>query len=159
MLKDFVLILEDLRSVYNVASIFRTADTLSIDKIFLLGTSPAPIDRFGRERVDFTKVALGAQKSVSWEKLGDKIKLFEELKQDGFLLCALEQDDKSVDLRDFQAPEKLALIVGNEPKGVSKESLDLADQILEIPLFGQKESLNVTIAFAVAAFHLKLCNH
>ncbi len=155
-MKSLVFVLEDLRSVYNVASIFRTADTLSVDKIFLVGTSPAPTDRFGRERPDFAKVALGTQKTVPWEEVEDKTKMYSRLKSNNYLLCALEQDERSVDIRNFKAPENLAIIVGNEPNGVSKESLNAADKILEIPLFGQKESLNASVALAVAAFYLKL---
>ncbi len=152
MTKECILILENLRSVENVGSIFRTADGFGVKKIVLVGTTPAPLDRFDRVRADLAKVALGAEKSVSWE-VAKSVEV-KKLKSEGYKVIALEQHPSSKRLKDFIAPEKFALIVGGEVEGVSKEVLDGADDIVEIPMAGEKESLNVSVATGVALFHL-----
>ncbi len=129
-----ILILDDIRSAQNVGSIFRTGDAIGISKIYLLGITPDPIDRFGRERSDVSKSALGAEKIISWEHRNDKKDLLIELKRQGFEIVSLEQKENSVDYKDFKAPEKVAIILGNEVSGVSKELLDLSDFVLEIPM-------------------------
>lgn len=150
------LILDNIRSVHNVGSIFRTADAAGVSKIYLVGTTPAPIDRFGRKRRDLTKVSLGAEESVAWEHVENAAALIKFLKKEGFVVVALEQDGRSVDYRDFSSKKgsSIALIVGNEVGGVSKELLGLADAIMEIPMVGKKESLNVSVATGVALFQL-----
>ncbi len=151
--KNFFVIAHNLRSVYNVASIFRTADAAGVSKIYLTGTTPAPKDRFGRWRKDFAKVALGAEKSINWEER-DIYKLIKELKKDSVTILALEQSYRSVDYRDFNANTDIALILGNEPQGIESGILKLSDFILEIPMRGKKESLNVAVAFGIAAYKL-----
>lgn len=151
-----VLILENLRSVENVGSIFRSADAFKVSKILLVGTTPAPLDRFGRKRNDFTKVSLGAEEVVEWEQvstkdLGSRI---HDLRREGFQIIALEQDPRSVRLRDSKPKDKFALIVGSEISGISKEVLEMSDTIVEIPMQGSKESLNVSVATGVALFVL-----
>ena len=158
MIKDFAVVLENLRSVYNVASIFRTADAVGASKIYLVGSSPTPLDRFGRERKDFAKVALGAQNTVPWEYFESIKDALDKLRKLGFSVIALEQDENSKSLSSFKAPEKLALVLGNEPSGIEQDTLKLCDNIVEIPMFGKKESLNVSVAFGVAAYCLKLKN-
>ncbi|MFT5280777.1 MAG: 23S rRNA (guanosine2251-2'-O)-methyltransferase [Flavobacteriaceae bacterium] len=148
------LVLLDLRSVYNVGSLFRTADAIGVSKIYCVGTTPSPLDRFGRERKDIAKVALGAEKNVSWEYCENEKDLFEKLKEEGFVLWALEQDEKSKDYKEVAPSEKTALVLGNEPEGISKETLSLMDEIVEIPLYGKKESLNVSVAGGIALFGL-----
>jgi len=152
--KELVLVLHNLRSVYNVGSIFRTADAAGIKQIFLTGTTPAPIDRFGRERKDLAKVALGAQNYVNWQT-GNLKDIIDVLRKDNFKILALEQDENSVPYNKKQNSNKLALLVGNEPQGLDKESLSCADEIIEIPMHGKKESLNVAVATAIAIFKLK----
>ena len=115
-------------------------------------SSPAPTDRFGNKRKQLTKVSLGAEDSVAWEKVSDIGKLIKKLKAGGFKIYAIEQDKKSIPLRQTQG-KKIGLIVGNEVRGLSKQILNHADQILEIPMRGKKESLNVAVAFGIAAYH------
>lgn len=151
-MKNALLILDNIRSVHNVGSIFRTAETAGVAKIYCLGTTPTPLDRFGQKRKDFAKVALGAEELVNWEYLEDGINLVKKLKKEKFNIVALEQDKKSVNFRKIKKPSKVALIVGNEVGGVSKSLLNLADQIAEIPMKGQKESLNVSVATGIMLF-------
>src|SRR3989344_3627014 len=143
-----VVILHNIRSVYNVGSIFRTADAAGIKKVILCGYTPTPLDRFRRLRSDFTKVSLGAEKTVVWEHCNTLATAIKKLKQENFLIIAIEQDKKAVPLFDFKVPKNksVALILGNEVRGISPTSLKHADVILEIPMRGHKESLNVSVA-------------
>ena len=152
--KTSVLILENIRSVENTASIFRTADGFKVSKIILVGTTPAPLDRFGRKRQDFAKVSLGAEDMVSWEYQKEIESVIGELKEQGFQIIALEQTSYSKDLKSLPKPDKFAVIVGNEITGVSKEALEASDVVAEIPMMGSKESLNVSVAAGVALFVL-----
>ena len=156
MKKCCVLILENLRSVENTASIFRTADAFKVSKIFLIGTTPTPLDRFGRKRQDFAKVSLEAEDTVDWEYVRNQDLEFkiQDLRDQGFQIIALEQPPESKDLKSLLKPEKFVVIVGNEVEGVSKEVLSKADVIVEIPMMGEKESLNVSVAAGVALFVL-----
>lgn len=153
MAKTCVLILENLRSVENTASIFRTADGLGVSKIICAGTTPTPLDRFGRKRPDFAKVSLGAEE-INWEYQKELDPVIKELKEQEFQIIALEQSRGSKDLKNFKTMGNFALIVGNEVEGVSKESLDNADKIVEIPMRGKKESLNVSVSTGIALFML-----
>ena len=158
--------LYNLRSAHNTASCFRTADGAGVKKLYLAGTTPAPVDRFGDARADFAKVALGAEKSVKYEKVADVFELIKRLEGRGFLIAAVEQDGRAeslfefiktankVALRQAQGIRKLALIFGNEVEGVPEEILKKCDKILEIPMRGEKESLNVAVAFGIVAFHI-----
>lgn len=149
-----VLILDNLRSVENTASIFRTSDGFGVAKIYLIGTTPAPVDRFGRKRADFAKVSLGAEESVEWEAREEIGEVIEELRDQNFSIVALEQNERSLDLREFVAPKMCALIVGNEVDGVSKQALDMCDAIVEIEMRGEKESLNVSVSTGIALYAL-----
>lgn len=174
--REIILILDNIRSAHNVGSIFRTADAAGVCKIYCIGTTPAPIDRFGRKRKDISKVSLGAEDTVPWEYVTggdvdgnrDDLKLASKLKSKGFSVVALEQDERSVDYRSLNdwlgnsqkgkldtEVGKVALILGNEVHGVSKCLLDAADVIMEIPMEGEKESLNVSVAAGIALFALR----
>lgn len=153
-MRTCALILDNIRSVENTGSIFRTADCLGVSKIYLIGTTPAPLDRFGRKRSDFAKVSLGAEETVEWEYARDMKAVLEELVSQGFSLLALEQAPGSRPLTGFKAPECFALIVGNEVEGVSNEALERVDAIFEIPMKGSKESLNVSVSAGIALFSL-----
>ncbi len=155
-MKTCVLILDNIRSVENTGSIFRTAEGLGITKIYLIGTTPAPLDRFGRKRTDFAKVSLGSEEMVEWEYQENIESVVKELKDQSLKIFALEQDERAIKLQDFLTTklESFALVVGNEVEGVSKEVLDMCDQILEIEMKGEKESLNVSVATGVALFEL-----
>jgi tRNA G18 (ribose-2'-O)-methylase SpoU len=149
-----VLILENLRSVENTASIFRTADGFNVSKIFLIGTTPTPHDRFGRARRDFAKVALGAEKMLTWEYQKEISPVIDQLRKEGYLIISLEQAPNAQDLKSLLKPNKYAVIVGNEVSGVSQSTLETSDVVAEIPMLGQKESLNVSVAAGVALFVL-----
>mgnify|MGYP000250559042 CR=1 FL=1 len=149
-----ILIIHDVRSVHNVGSLFRTADGMGVSTIYLTGYTPGPIDRFGRKISAFTKVSLGAEDSVSWEHTENALALIQELKQKGSEVVALEQAPHAVPLSEYTPKENVALIVGNEVDGISQEILNAADATIEIPMKGEKESLNVANAGAIALWHL-----
>lgn len=159
------LILDNVRSVHNVGSIFRTADAVGVDKIILVGQTPSPIDRFGRERQDLHKVALGAEKNIKWEYVESKnfVNQIEGLKSNGFNMISLEQDRKSVDYKEINKileKEKcengcnVAIVVGNEVDGVSREILEKSNHVVEIPMKGKKESLNVAVSTGIILYEL-----
>lgn len=118
--KQVFLIIHNIRSTHNVGSIFRTSDAVGVDKIFLTGYTPSPIDRFGRKRKDITKASLGAEDSVFWEYKENVFELIEDLKKEGFQILALEQDKKSVDYKKVELGEKTAIILGTEVGGIDK---------------------------------------
>src|SRR3989344_5984862 len=124
-MKTCILILENLRSVENTASIFRTAEGLGVSKIILVGTTPTPVDRFGRKRVDFAKVSLGSEEMVPWEYRKDIRGAIEELKEQKFQILSLELTHESKNLKDARAKDRFALIVGNEVDGVSQGALEI----------------------------------
>lgn len=151
------LILHDIRSTQNVGAILRTCDAVGINKVFFSGYTPSPIDRFGRKRSDVAKSALGAEESVKWEVAENVFDLIKDFKSRGFQIVALEQDSRAVDYKDINEKfpsDKRVILVGNEVDGVSKEILDLCDVIAEIPMLGEKESLNVSVSFGVFIFRL-----
>ncbi len=160
---QLILIAHNLRSAHNVGSLLRTAEGLGVNKVYLSGYTPYPAggkdDRLPHlaQKIDkqIAKTALGAEKSLAWEHRPQIESLLEELRQADYITAALEQAAGSIDLQDFQAPPKLALIVGREVEGIEQEILDLCDQILEIPMFGDKESFNVVQAAAMALYHLR----
>lgn len=148
------MILDNIRSAHNVGSIFRTADGAGVGKIYLLGYTPTPVDRFGREQPEIAKTSLGASREVEWEQVenGGGPALLARLKAEGFTVIAVEQTPNSIHLDDFSVPAKVCYIFGNEVDGVSKELLDLADGVVEIPMRGSKESLNVSVAAGIVLF-------
>lgn len=152
--KDMVVVLDNVRSVHNVGAIFRTADALGISKIFLCGITPLPIDRFGRERNDLHKAALGAEKAVSWEHASSTLLCVEQLKSDGYSVVCAEQAKNSIDYKTVIPKIKTVFVFGNEVEGVSQPVLSLADQIAEIKMTGIKESLNVSVTFGIMMFRM-----
>lgn len=151
-----IVVLDNLRSVYNVGSIFRTANAVGIEKIYLCGTTPTPLDKKGEQRKDFAKVALGAEDTVEWEYIESTIECVKKLKKENYFIIALEQDEKSVDYKEVNVSgiEKTAFVIGAEVVGISPDVLEQSDVIAEIPMLGTKESLNVTIAFGVAVYRI-----
>lgn len=149
-----VVILDNIRSVYNVGSIFRTSDALGIDKIFLCGCTPTPTDRFGRARYDLAKVALGAEKDIEWEYYKDTKQIIKKLKKENFKIIAVEQDKKSVNFKKVKIKTPFAIVMGNEVSGIDKKTLSLCDVIAEIPMKGNKESLNVSVSFGIAGYQI-----
>ncbi|MDE1924887.1 MAG: TrmH family RNA methyltransferase [Patescibacteria group bacterium] len=149
-----IIILHNIRSAHNVGSIFRTADAAGASKIILSGYTPAPIDRFGRERKELNKVALGAEKTIEWKQTKQLSLALKKLKQEGYTIVAIEQSQKSTPLFGFKPKpnQKLAIILGNEVRGLSPQVLKYADTLLEIPMRGKKESLNVGVAAGIVLF-------
>lgn len=158
-----IAILHNIRSLHNVGSIFRTADAAGIEKLYLCGITPAPIDRFGAVRPQLAKVSLGAELTVAWEKISSAGRVIEKLYKDGFRVLAIEQDARAIPYYRARIPKnahaKTALLLGAEVKGLPKSLLKKCDTILEIPMHGKKESLNVAVAFGIAAFHLRYSFH
>jgi 23S rRNA (guanosine2251-2'-O)-methyltransferase len=149
-----IAVLDNIRSVHNVGSIFRTADGAGVEKIYCCGTTPTPLDAFGRVRKDFSKVSLGAEHSVAWEYCASTARTLAKIKKEGFSIVAIEQSPKAVSLAKAKLPRgKVCLVFGNEVEGVSPAILKRADRIVEIPMRGKKESLNVSVAFGIAAYH------
>jgi len=152
---DFIAVLHNIRSLHNVGSIFRTADGAGVRKIYLCGITPSPVDSFGKPVPQLIKTSLGAEKSVEWEKAVSISRTIKKLKAGGYKIIAVEQSKKSIPYFKFSAaPRKICLVVGNEVNGLPDSVLKLADKILEIPMLGKKESLNVSVAFGIAAYHL-----
>jgi tRNA G18 (ribose-2'-O)-methylase SpoU len=158
------ILLPDIRSAYNVGSIFRSADCFGIKKIYLSGTTPTPLDRFGRSnsgaQKEISKTALGAEKDISWEYISDMNSFFKKIKKENFKVICIEQDKKSVTPKDFQKIKKqenienILIVFGNEVEGVDKTILKKADYIVEIPMQGKKESLNVSVCAGLIMYIL-----
>ena len=140
-----VLVLDNVRSLHNVGSAFRTADAFRVDKIYLGGITGTPPNK------EINKTALGATESVTWEHAPDTLALVQSLKEAGYLLIALEQAAGSTLLQDFSpdSEQKYAFVFGNEVFGVDDEIMAIADMVLEIPQFGTKHSLNISVTVGV----------
>ena len=152
-----IIILHNIRSVHNVGSIFRTADAAGVSEIILSGYTPTPLDRFNQPRPDFAKVSLGAEKTMPWKQVRTLGTTLSRLQKEGCCLIAIEQDAHSTPLFNFTPPrgKKLVVIFGNEVRGVSKPLLKKCDAILEIPMHGKKESLNVSVTAGIALVVLR----
>lgn len=147
-------ILLDIRSMHNVGSMFRTADGVGIKKLYLCGITPEPTDRFGNIREDFKKTALHAEETVMWEKRKSVSTLIRRLKKEGWHIVAIEQSPDAISFKRFRKKnfKKCVMIVGNEVDGIPQSVLKNVDTILEIPMRGNKESLNVSVAFGISAY-------
>ena len=148
MKKDLYVICDNIRSLENIGSIFRTADALGVSKIFLCGICGRPPNH------KISKTALGAEKTVPFEHYKQAWRLIEKLKKEKVKIVALEQDKRALAYTKFKPKFPLALIIGNEVKGVSKKILDKCDKIIYLPMRGKKESLNVSVAFGVAGYYI-----
>src|SRR3989344_5551188 len=143
-----IVLLNNVRSRHNVGSIFRTADALGVEKIYLCGYTPEPLE----------KVSLGAEKSVPFQSVKRVSDILKKLKAEGFKIYAIEQAKNSTPYYIYKPSpkelEKVALVLGNEVDGLAPTILKKSDKILEIPMNGEKESLNVSVAFGIVAFNL-----
>ena len=150
MKKEISVILHNVRSRENVGSIFRTADAAGVSKIYLCGITPTP----PHEKI--SKTALGAETYVPWESYKQTARLIDKLKaqNEKLKIIALEQTKDSQNIFKFKPKYPLVLILGNEVKGLSPAILKKCDKKIAIPMYGQKESLNVAVAFGVAAYQL-----
>ncbi|PJC56033.1 RNA methyltransferase [Candidatus Kaiserbacteria bacterium CG_4_9_14_0_2_um_filter_41_32] len=146
------VILHNIRSRHNVGAIFRTCDGADVSKIFLTGYTPAPIDRFGRTVGEIKKTSLGASEMVEWKQTDDARSIIRLLQDKGAIVVAVEQAPNSISLYDFDEPKNIAYVFGNEITGVEPEVLAVCDGIIEIPMAGQKESLNVSSTVAIILF-------
>ncbi len=171
---QLAVVLPNIRSAHNVGSIFRTADAVGVDRVFLSGFTPRPLDKFDRPQKEIAKTALGAEKSIVWEYEEDTIELLKKIKKEGYLLVAIEQDTKAIDYRKFNLKkaftenknkrmlsylkkynvQKVAFVLGNEVEGLSLPERKTCDYIVEIPMHGTKESLNVAVSFGIAVFRI-----
>ena len=151
--KGLAVLLDNIRSAWNVGSILRSADGFGFTHAYLCGITPTP-DGPAREAV--TKTSLGAEDSVTWSYHKDAVKLVKGLKKEGWKVWALEEDERAKEIRmkDEGGIQKTVLIVGNEVTGVDPELLDHCDEIFYIPMRGEKKSFNVGIAFGIAAYAL-----
>ncbi len=144
-----MLVLDDVRSMNNVGSIFRTCDCLGIGQIYLCGITGKPPHR------DIHKTSLGAENSIDWEYHEDIETLINTLKNNNYTIVGLEQTDKSTDIRNFVSDTKqIALIIGNEVEGISDKALAKCDTLLEIPQFGTKHSFNVAVSCGIALWEM-----
>lgn len=143
-----ILIAHDIRSLHNVGALFRSADAFGVEKMYLTGITGTP------PRKEIAKVALGGETRVAWEYHETIDEVIELLKNEGVKICALELSEKSQSLRSFDVPEQVALILGNEVEGIGPEVLAHVDHVLEIPMLGQKKSLNVSVAAGIALYEL-----
>lgn len=169
-----IVILHNIRSMHNVGSIFRTSDGAGcVEKIYVSGITPAPIDQYGRERSQLSKVSLGAEKTIPWEKIGpdqyheatweqettqQTHALIDRLINEGFQILAIEQSPHSVPHTSIALArsqlDKIALVVGHERDGIPDTILNQCHTIIEIPMRGTKKSLNVSVAFGIAIYSL-----
>jgi tRNA G18 (ribose-2'-O)-methylase SpoU len=152
------IVLNSIRSNYNVGSIFRTSDGAMIEKLYLCGyTSHPPKSELALPgKKEILKTALGSTESVSWEYAKDPKEVIQNLKQEGIKICALEMTDRSIPYHKVTKNDfPLCVIVGNEITGVSQELIDLCDFSIEIPQYGIKQSLNVAVAYGVMIFELR----
>ena len=152
MKRKIFLLLHNIRSVYNVGAIFRTADAVSVSKIILSGYTPTPVDRFGNLRGDFVKCSLGAEKTMAWEYVKNPSKTLEGLKKLGFEIISVEQGKNSVDYKKIKPKAKSLIVIGTEVSGILPIILRKSDVIAEIPMSGEKESLNVSVSAGIVLY-------
>ncbi|MBU0458734.1 RNA methyltransferase [Patescibacteria group bacterium] len=147
-MKHIVLLAYNIRSLWNVGSLFRTSDAFGVEKLILTGYSATP------PRREISKTAIGAEEYIKWEHIEDPIEAIGKLKEHGFRIVALELSEDAVDVSQYQAQEKTCLIVGHEVTGVPEEILGICDDKIQIPMMGKKESLNVAVATGIALSHI-----
>lgn len=145
------VLLDNIRSMHNVGSVLRSSDAFKVEKVYLCGITPRPPHR------EIRKTAIGAEESVNWEFHSDALSLAKSLKTEGYILLSLEQTEESLDISAFRTDlkeGKYVLILGHEVEGVNQDLIDLCDYALEIPQFGTKHSLNVSVAAGIALHQL-----
>lgn len=152
--RDIRILIHNIRSAHNVGAMFRTADAVGVSHIYLAGYTPPPTDRFGRPVKEIAKTALGAELTIPWEYCKEPTAIIMKLKSEGLIVVGIEQDERAVDYKNYTPPEKTLLLVGSEVEGLSPELRVLCDVLCEIPMRGEKESLNVSVAFGIALFRI-----
>lgn len=150
-----IVFLCNVRSAQNAGAIMRTADAVGANEILFGGYTPGPLDRFGRERKEFTKASLGAEKHVLWKNTRNYLHTLKQYKQAGAYIIAVEQSPRAIDYKKINIPDApIVLVFGNEVHGLPQGVLSLADVVAEIPMRGKKESLNVSVAAGIVLFRL-----
>ena len=152
---ELYLLLHNIRSVYNVGAIFRTAEAAGVKEIILFGYTPTPIDRFGRVRNDLHKAALGAENMLPWRAETDIENVFVSCEKKGIDMLVVEQTENALPYTDWKPMRPTMLVVGNEREGVPLEVCVRAKEVLYIPMAGQKESLNVSVATGIVLFSMR----
>ena len=147
-----LLLLHNIRSAHNVGSLFRTADGAGISHIFLTGYTPRPVDQWGRGQADIRKTALGAEKSVPWTYDKNPTTVIQKLQKEHYAIVGIEQDACSIDYRTYIQKGPTLFVLGNEVRGISPSLRKQCDVLLEIPMHGKKESLNVSVAGGIVLF-------
>ena len=143
------IVLDNIRSMNNIGSVFRSSDAFRIEKIYLCGITAKPPHR------EINKTALGATDSVDWEYFENTLDCIKHLKERNYKIYSIEQTSDSIMLQDFKIEEKpLAIVFGNEVEGVQQEVIDISDSVIEIPQFGTKHSLNVSVSCGIVIWHL-----
>lgn len=145
----FCVVLNSIRSLYNVGALFRTADGIGVEKLWLCGITGYP------PQSGIAKTALGAEENVPWEYRKDILSLLRELKSKGYQIVLLEQISNSIAHDEFKPQSPVCLVVGNEISGISDELLTLCDAAVEIDMSGIKNSLNVAVAFGIIGYHIR----
>ena len=158
--REIVVIMHNIRSTLNVGAILRTCEGFGIQKVFASGWTPCPENGLPhvREKItnELNKTALGAEKIVNFQYSSDVINLLKQLKSDGFRIAGLEQDARAITLSDYQPQQKIALLLGEEVNGLVEELREICDDLIEIPMCGQKESFNVSVSAGVALYNLSM---
>ena len=149
---EISLLLHNVRSAHNVGSIFRTADAAGVSRVYLSGYTPKPLDRFGRAQKEIAKTALGAEMSVSWEYARSPRTFLRRARKDGLVIVGVEQDARAIEYRQFSPRGPALFVFGNEVLGLSKSMRSACDVLVEIPMRGKKESLNVSVAAGIILY-------
>ncbi|MEM5540638.1 RNA methyltransferase [Olleya sp. AS48] len=145
-----IIVLDNIRSLNNIGSVFRTSDAFLVEKIYLCGITATPPHK------DIHKTALGSTDTVAWEHIENTLDLVEKLKSENITICAIEQAENATMLDDFKVEtnKKYALVFGNEVKGVAQDVVNASDVVIEIPQFGTKHSLNISVSCGVVTWDI-----
>lgn len=154
-MQEIAVLLHNIRSTHNVGSIFRTVDAAGVSQVYLSGYTPTPTDRFGRAQKSIAKTALGAEQYIPWEHHTSPSRLISKLKKEGWTIVGVEQDAHSRDYRAFKVKGKTVFAFGNEVLGISKGLRKKCDVLIEIPMHGKKESLNVSVTAGIILFSVR----
>ncbi|MEK7659690.1 MAG: TrmH family RNA methyltransferase [Patescibacteria group bacterium] len=152
--QEVIAMLHNIRSLQNVGAMFRTADAAGIQRIILTGYTPTPLNLLGEVRTEFAKTALGAERSVQWEQKKNISSVISQLKSEGHNIYAIEETMGAKNIFTYRTKKPCAFVVGNEVTGLSRAVLVKCDAVLAIPMKGIKESLNVSVAFGIAAYEI-----
>ena len=163
MARDIYLIADNIRSCLNVGALLRTAEGVGVKIVYLCGYSPYPVLKddprplFLANKINtrIKKTALGAETFQEWQYIANTALAIKQLRQNGVTIVGLEQSDEAIRLSEYIPTSKIALIVGSEVDGISSKTLDLCDEVVQIPMLGRKESFNVSAASAMALYYLR----